>query len=153
MHRNRGAYRNKAPTYAFRALKSPVFQGFSRAGGFWPCSAFDAWSCARMEGFSFSLRAASCKALGFSPERGWMHLIRSVTRIVVSFSCRCHASALGDQRKPLLFSSSRTVASGFPLKVDLQAVGLPVDLHGAALKLPAYIGRLLVPGQFLNPAL
>ena len=40
-----------------------------------------------------------------------------------------------------------------PLKVDLQAVGLPVDLHGAALKLPAYIGRLLVPGQFLNPAL
>ena len=58
---------------------------FSRAGGFWPCSAFDAWSCARMEGFSFSLRAASCKALGFSPERGWMHLIRSVTRIVVSF--------------------------------------------------------------------
>ena len=37
-HRNRGAYRNKAPTYAFRALKSPIFQGFSRiVGGVCEC--------------------------------------------------------------------------------------------------------------------
>ena len=32
------AYRNKAPTYAFRALKSPIFQGFSRiVGGVCEC--------------------------------------------------------------------------------------------------------------------
>ena len=50
---------------------------------------------AEKSGVSQVMWVRFCKALGFSPERGWMHLIRSVTRIVVSFSCRCHASALG----------------------------------------------------------
>ena len=88
---------------------------FSRAGGFWPCSAFDAWSCARMEGFSFSLRAASCKALGFSPERGWMHLIRSVTRIVVSFivltfSTCCWRHDIADTASQRLVVSAKLLA-------------------------------------------
>ena len=85
------------------------------AFGCWPSLA--AFNCARMEGFSCcACRALICNSLGFSPERGRRNEMRSTTQKVLSFNWRCHAPALGDQRKLFSFRMLRVASSGLPSK-------------------------------------
>ena len=70
-----------------------------------------------------------CNPAGLSPVRGWMQAIRSAAWNAFAVSCLCHAPALGDHLKPLLFSSKRTASSGFSSKYILSRLS---SLQGSA---------------------
>ena len=70
-----------------------------------------------------------CNPAGLSPVWGWMQAMRSAAWKAFAVSCLCHAPALGDHLKPLLFSSKRTASSGFSSKYILSRLS---SLQGSA---------------------